>query len=291
MIALATLTVASCLAVNPNSDRILAGDLAAAISGLSVAAPEIPVAMAPAPGVQRIFRVTELRRMAEHYGWNWQPDADICVTRPVSPLDPARLLSAMRHVLPEAEIALLDYGRQPVPVGEMEFQSSGLHPGTSGALWMGCIRYAGTHRFPVWARVKVLVPVTSVTAAVDLEPGRAIGADEIRVETRREFPAAEPMLSSSNEVVGKWPRSAIHAGAAIRPAMIENPKLVARGDTVTVDVFEGAAHLELDGVAEESGALGQTIPVLNPDSHKQFSARVAGKGRVAVGSPAAKVNP
>jgi len=67
--------------------------------------------------------------------------------------------------------------------------------------------------------------------------------------------------------------------------------VVLRGDTVTVEVFNGAAHLELQGLAQGSGAMGDTIAVLNPDSHKQFPARVEGKGRVSVGSPAAKVTP
>jgi hypothetical protein len=33
-----------------------------------------------------------------------------------------------------------------------------------------------------------------------------------------------------------------------------------------------------------SGAVGETIPVRNPESHKRFAARVEGKGRVSVGS-------
>jgi flagella basal body P-ring formation protein FlgA len=291
MMPLAILTAASCLAVSPGSDQILAGELAAAIPGLTVPAPGIPVALAPAPGVQRVFRVPELRRMAERFGWSGEPDSDVCVERPVSPPDPERFLSAMRKAMPEADIAILEYGRQPLPAGELEFQASSLRPGPAGALWTGYVRYAATHRFSVWARVKILVPVTHLVAVVDLEPGRAITAEQVRVETHPEFPSTVPVLTSGEGAIGKWPRTKIAAGMAIRAAMLQDPKVVARGDTVTVDVFDGAAHLELEAVAEGSGAVGETISVLNPDSHRHFQARVEGKGKVSVGSPAVKVTP
>jgi flagella basal body P-ring formation protein FlgA len=73
--------------------------------------------------------------------------------------------------------------------------------------------------------------------------------------------------------------------------MLENPKAVVRGDTVTVDFRNGATHLELAARAEASGAVGDTIAVLNPDSHKRFLARVEGKGRVSAGSASGKVTP
>lgn len=291
MTPLAAFAVASCLAVNPNSDQILAGDLASALPGVTMPNPAAAVAIAPAPGVQRVFRVVELRRMAEHFGWTGDYDADICVERPVSPPDPAGFLAAMRQAMPDAEIAILDYGRQPVPAGEIEFRANSVHPGPSGALWTGSVRYAGTRRFAIWARVQLQVPVTRVIAAVDLEPGSAIGAEQLRVEKQSGFPAAVPMLGSLEEAVGKWPRAVIRAGTLLRTSLLEEPQAVLRGDTVTVDVFNGAAHLQMKGQAEASGAVGETVPVLNPDSHRRFPARVEGKGKVSVGTPTDKVNP
>jgi len=291
MMPFAALALANCLAVNGDSGQILAGDLAAVVPGLAVSAPATPVALAPAPGVTRVFRVPELRRMAARFGWNWQPDGDICVTRPVSPPDAAQFLAAMRQAMPQAEITILDYDRQPAPAGRLEFPANGLHPGPHGALWMGSVRYAGTYRFPVWARVKIVVPVTRVIAAADLAPGRAIAADAVRVETRLENPPPGPVLVSAGEAIGKWPRTLIRAGTPIDAAMLANPRVVDRGDSVTVEVFDGAAHLELSAVADGSGAVGDNIAVLNPDSHRRFMARVEAKGRVSVGSPAGKRNP
>jgi flagella basal body P-ring formation protein FlgA len=128
-------------------------------------------------------------------------------------------------------------------------------------------------------------------AAVDLPPGKAIGAGQVRAEMRQEFPAAAPYLGSAGEAVGKWPRVLLRAGTALRAEMLENPKEVARGDTVIVNVRNGGAHLEMEAQAEASGSTGQTVPILNPVSHKRFLARVEGKGKVSVAVSAAQGNP
>jgi flagella basal body P-ring formation protein FlgA len=291
MSPLAALAMTGCLAVNPGSDRILASELAAAIPGLSAPFSNDPVSLAPAPGVQRIFRVPELRRLALRLHWDVEPAADICIERPVSPPDPARFLESMRKALPQADITILEYGRQPLPAGEVEFPANGLRPGCGGGLWIGYVQYAGSRRFALWARVKALVTIPRLVAAVDLRPGEAIAAEQVRAETREEFPSAAPFLQTPSEALGKWPRHAIPSGTAIRAEMLQNPKEVMRGDPVTVDVYDGAAHLELEARAEASGSVGETIPVSNPSSHKRFLARVEGKGRVSVGPSTTKVNP
>jgi flagella basal body P-ring formation protein FlgA len=297
MMPLAAWALTGCLAVSAGAGRILAGDVAAAIPALRVPSPDVPVALAPEPGVQRVFRLPELRRLAVRLGWEGEPAADICFTRPVAPPDPALFLAAMRKTFPQAEIAILEYGRQPLPEGEIEFPASGLHAGGAGgagenaALWTGWVHYAGTRRFTVWARVKASMAVARWVAAVDLPPGKAIGAGQVRAEMRQEFPAAAPYLGSAGEAVGKWPRVLLRAGTALRAEMLENPKEVARGDTVIVNVRNGGAHLEMEAQAEASGSTGQTVPILNPVSHKRFLARVEGKGKVSVAVSAAQGNP
>jgi flagella basal body P-ring formation protein FlgA len=291
MIPLATIVMTGCLAVSAVSDRITAADLAAAIPGLAVPAPDAYVSLAPAPGVQRIFRVPELQRIAIRLQWKVDPSADICMERPLSPPDPARFVEAMQKTLPQAAITILEFGRQSLPAGDIEFPASGLRPGSAGALWTGYVRYAGSRRFPIWARVKAVVTAIRVIATADLRPGQAITPEQVRAETREEFPVAAPFLQSASDAVGKCPRAPIRAGTSILSGMLQNPKDIVRGETVTVDVRNGAAHLELEAQAEASGSVGETIPVVNPTSHKRFLARVESKGRVSVGPAPVKVNP
>jgi flagella basal body P-ring formation protein FlgA len=279
----------SCLAVAPGSDRILARDLAAAFPALSSVPPDTEIALAPAPGVARVFRAPDLRLLAARFQLGPAAGAEgpICVERPVAPLDAPRLLTAMRQSLPEAHIEIRDFSRQPAPAGEIQFPTAGLHPPPAGApprpaLWNGVVLYGGKRRFAIWAMVSVQVTVPRVLAVADLRPGQPIAAAQLVGEPREEFPSAAPFAQTVDQVAGCWPRFLIRAGSPIRTDQLEQIREVMRGETVHVEVHNGAARLELDAVAEASGSAGEFVPILNPSSRKRFRARVEGKGRVSV---------
>jgi flagella basal body P-ring formation protein FlgA len=51
---------------------------------------------------------------------------------------------------------------------------------------------------------------------------------------------------------------------------------------VRVEVASGAARLTLNGRSESAGRVGETVRVRNLEANRTFTARVAGKGAVAV---------
>jgi flagella basal body P-ring formation protein FlgA len=289
MISLAAFALAGCLAAAAGSDRILAGDLAPADPVFGAIAPDTEVALTPAPGVTRVFGAAELQRLALRLRLPAAPETEICVERPVAAPDPEKLLAAMREAIPEARIEILDYSRHPQPEGQVEFPLRGLQDGAGGAMWMGFVRYGSNRRFTIWARVKVQVTADRVLAAGDLPAGRAIDAAQVAAGTRQEFPVAAPFAKSLDQVVGRWPRVTIRAGSAVRLDQLELPKEVVRGETVQVEVRNGGIRMEMDAQAEGSGALHETIPVLNTASKRRFLARVEGKGKVSVDASMAKV--
>jgi flagella basal body P-ring formation protein FlgA len=240
-----------------------------------------PLALAPVPGVARVFHLPELGRWAEHFHL-LPPPAEICVERPVAPLDLEKALAAMRAALPEAEISIVDWSRARVPAGEIVFPASQLHNSPAGQSWSGYVRYGGTHQFSIWVRVSVRVTSERVVALRDLPPGQAIPADAVEAKAQEATPGAADFAVAIDQVAGKWPRALIRAGAPIRIIQLAKPVDVVRGDTVQVDAQSGAAHLQFEAQAEGSGAIGDMIPVTNPISRRRFTARVAGKGRVSV---------
>lgn len=282
MTPLVTFAIAGCLAVSPNADRIVLADLAPAFP----AAAELPldtiVALAPGPGVQRRFEIAELRRLALRLALP-EPEREVCIERPTAQLDAARIVAAMQSQFPAARIELLEYSRQPVPEGVLEFPAAGLRPAISGAFWSGWIRYGGGHRMAIWARVNITIEATRVVAVDNLSPGRPLDSTALRVEMRREFPVSEPSPVTVGEVAGKILRRPVRAGTALRSSWLDEPKAVTRGETVQVEVREGGALLQLSGEAQGSGAIGQSILILNTTSNKRFPARVEARGKVGVG--------
>ena len=281
MIPLAAFALTACLGVGASSDRILAGDLAAAFPEWAKVPPETPLALAPAPGVQRVFRLPEFRRLAQLWNVVPPPEQELCITRPVQVSTSSRLLAAMQKELPAARIEILDFSRQPAPDGELVFPSAGLRQGPDGGYWNGYVKYAGKRHFTLWARVRVLSAVPRVIAAVELKPGLLVDAAQVRSETREEIPAAG-FATTIEEVAGKVLRRSVPAGTALRPEWLEAPKAVLRGETVQVEAITGAAHLKLEGVAEASGAIGEIISIWNPDSKHRFPARIEAKRKVLV---------
>ncbi len=283
MTPLAALALSGCLAVGAGADRITVRDFAPVFPGFAAAALDTPVAFAPAPGAARVFRAPELRRLALRLHAAAPVEAEVCFERPVAPLNPARMLDAMRRQLPEAAIEILDYSRLPAPQGDLEFPMSGLRPAPGGGFWSGAVRYAGNRRFTVWAKVKVLVQAPRVIATADLKAAQPADGSRLRFEMRQDFPAPGAFVASIEEAAGRVLRRPVAAGTALRWLWLDDWKDVARGDTVRVEVWSGGVRLELEAVAEASGSAGATIPVRNPESKKRFQARVEGRGRVSVG--------
>jgi len=278
---LALLALGNCVALGPAADGILARDLAPALPALADVA--VVVSPAPVPGVQRVFRMSELQRMAARFGVAGEPAKEMCFERPAAPPSRDQLEEALRRQLPEARIEILDYGRMPVPEGEIEFPLKGLRRAGADGFWSGSVKYGAGRTFPLWVRVRVSVREPRVVAAEDLPAGRPITAGQLRMEDREVFPREKGFAPSVDTAAGRAARLAIAAGTVVRLDALAAAQDVVRGDRVSVEVHSGGAYLRLEGIAEASGAVGQSIPVTNPGSHKRFWARVEGKGRVVVG--------
>lgn len=74
----------------------------------------------------------------------------------------------------------------------------------------------------------------------------------------------------------------IEPGTVIRQEAGYLPDIVQRGQAVSVTVKKGALSIRSRGTARQSGAFGETIEVLNPDSGNIFKSTVVGNGQVMV---------
>jgi flagella basal body P-ring formation protein FlgA len=84
-------------------------------------------------------------------------------------------------------------------------------------------------------------------------------------------------------------RRALRPGQALTPADLQKPEIVQRSDTVTIVYQVPGVTLTLRGQAQEAGALGDAINVLNMESKHVMQAVVAGPNRVTVGAIATRV--
>ena len=118
-----------------------------------------------------------------------------------------------------------------------------------------------------------------------LNRGEAVQASDFSVERRtRETLPSDVQLDASS-LVGQVARRALSSGSVVRTGDLAQPEIVARGEMVTVVYEMPGMMLTLRGRANEAGAKGDTISILNLQSKKNLHAQITGPGRVSVASP------
>lgn len=268
--------------------RIVARDLAAALPAFLAVPPETPIAPAPLPGSQRVFREPEILTLARRFSLPLTSAPPVCFEWRMAPLDRNRAMEAMRASLgmPSAQIRIDEVNTYPVPPGRIEFPIDRINPPAgaqrAAVLWRGDVIFGDNNRFAIWARVAITGQCPRLIAVESLRAGQPIAARQVRAESAACFPLAAKDTPDPAGVAGMVPVRMIAARSEIHADMLVPPNDVNRGEAVRVEVYSGAAVLAFTGQAVSSGRNGDMITVRNPDSKRTFQARVAGKGKAIV---------
>jgi flagellar basal body P-ring formation protein FlgA len=184
---------------------------------------------------------------------------------------PESILDAAREHLEQAARAQLT-GRVEVQMGYLDprlrlaqcaqpletFQASGARPTGRTSVGVRCPDITGWTIY-VAANVdifgKALVTTRSLPRSADLAPG-----DVQLVETSLANLGAG-YLNDSADIDGMVTRRPLPAGTALTPAMVKAPRLVRRGDRVTLVGGEGPIQVEMLGEAINDGARGERVRV------------------------------
>jgi len=268
-------------------ENILVRDVAAIVPAFSQLPADFNLGFAPLSGEPRIFRGVDLQNIAKNRGVELVAPPDICFKRRTFVPSTDQIREAMNAGLgiPNVKIEITSSSQHAAPSGDLVFPRDGLQytENQKDLLWRGYVRYGEDQRFGVWAKARILAAMTRVVATTNLPAGKLIQAGQVRLENVEDSPLDEMTVRSLDEVIGFLPKTQLRPAAAIRKTQIERPPDVARGDVVTVHVFEGAAHISLEARAEQAGVKGSMILVRNPSSGKDFRAQVTGKDQVTIG--------
>ena len=254
--------------------RILGSDLMAADPRLSGFPQSFVVGFAPAPGINRVLKASEIRRLAVSNGVDIAAPEDLCFTVPVAPMAAEKVAGALQKSLPrEALFEIVGISPGLIPAGDLRFPVTGLEPPTDGVqMWRGWVLYSANRRAPVWARVRVTVPVVVVTIAV--AAGGLLTPEMLRIEKRAGLNPGQLIAVSIGSAVGKSVLRAFAAGSPLQLNALTETPAVRRGDSVSVIVHSGLASLKFEAVAETSGRTGEIVALRNPSNGKTFKARL-----------------
>ena len=131
-------------------------------------------------------------------------------------------------------------------------------------------RYTGT----------VIETVDAVAVDHPIERGQILKASDLSILRRPKTEGGA--LTDLPAVAGLAARHELRPGQALHAADVMKPEIVQRNDNVTIVYEAPGVMLTLRGQAQDAGALGDTIGVLNSESKRVVQAVVSGPGRVTV---------
>src|ERR1700693_1689181 len=272
-----------------NADQISGADLARALPAFSSIPRDAVLGYSPAPGGRRVFTFPELEGIAKKYSIIAPKDSKACFEWALQPLNEDAVRAAIRESLqaPEARVEVLTMSKAQAPRGKLVFPLTGLSASTgidpsTPVTWRGEVSYRSSHKFAVWARVRVSATMTRVVATEMILPGHAVLAKQGRLETYDDFPLRSDIARNLEEVIGRVPRRAIRAELPVFRTDLAEPYQVQRGEMVQVTAIAGAAELTMEALAQNSGRQGDTIYLKNQRSGKIFLARIEGKDKALV---------
>lgn len=248
----------------------------------------------PQPGNQIVVEAPQLAAIARQFGVDWRPasPADRAVLeRPGRLLARDAVFAAVKDALiaagTSADCMLEMPGFNPpmVPVdADPHAIATQLDYDAPSGRFAAILSVTGSGMEPLNLRiaghvddtVELPVATTRLLAGAVLEP------DDVRMARVMVASVRGAVLHSTREAIGMQLRHSVLAGAPLPTADVIHPTLVVRGAIVQMQLDTTGLSLLAQGVAQESGATGERIRVLNPASRAIVEAEVIGPGRVRI---------
>ncbi len=135
-------------------------------------------------------------------------------------------------------------------------------------------------RHPAHLTGVAIQTVDAVTVDHPIERGEVLQESDLTVLRRPK--AQSGGLADMKTAVGQAARRQLRPGQPVQSSDLMKPNIVQRNDTVTLVYEAPGLVLTLRGQAQEAGALGDTISVLNQQTKRVVQGVISGPGRVMV---------
>ena len=149
----------------------------------------------------------------------------------------------------------------------------------SVSVGIGC---PGERAWTIYVRTKVTAQQSIPVLARPLGRGAVIGEDDLKFINQPLNSGANGMITDPGRIVGMQLTRALDAGAIVRVKHLKKPKIIKRGQLVTL--YSGANGLEvrIQGKALSDAASGERVAVSNLSSGKRVEGIAQADGTVTV---------
>lgn len=153
------------------------------------------------------------------------------------------------------------------------------HVGHRGVVEVAC---AGPMAWRLFVPVKVTRLGEALVVARSVAAGQTITLDMLKVETRDLEGLAAGALVRPEQALGRIAARALMAGSPLMASDLKSPRLIRRGDQVTLVARRGGLEVRSLGKALGEAGEDEQISVENASSRRQVRGRVNAAGEVEV---------
>lgn len=250
---------------------------------------------APAPGKEMILNAKTLYKIASALEVDWKPNSaqeQIILRRDASVLPQTEITAALEKKLKENGVSdkfTIDYMNAPsdfiLPAGTektIEVTAFQFDPNSDHfeAVVVSPSAEKPVKRASVSGRIERLVAVPVLRNS--LKNGDIIGVQDIDWidMAQNKIPAGTAM--TEKDLIDMTPKRVAAAGKPMLLLDLTPPKMVDRGDAITLVFETGAMTLTAKGKALQDGALGDMVRVANTDSNKSLQGVVTAHREVTI---------
>lgn len=151
-----------------------------------------------------------------------------------------------------------------------------LHVLMAGILWI-----AGTGALPAAAAAEEDLPTPVLLHSIS----RGQSLSEADFEQAPLSAGAARGALSIEEATGQEARRNLRAGSPVRATDVTTPRLVHRGESVTIEVVSGGLQISSAGRALDDATRGEPVRVLNLATNRTIEGIAQAAGRVAIRIP------
>lgn len=257
------------------------------------------VAAAPAPGMALQISVSRISLAARRNGLAWRnttglthvtvtrsgisvPDAEVSAAIAAS-------ISAKTPGLPSTSSLQVDFtqGTAGIQVGEKDLPSVkveqiafNIRNGAFNAIVRAPAEDPSAPLRRVTGRAYPITEVPVLTR--DVAPGDVVRASDVQWIKLPSARISNNIITSANGIIGMSPRYPVRTGEPLRASDMQPPVVVAKGSMVDMSFVTGALVLLARGRALESGAIGDTIDIINPRSNRTVQGVIEGPNQVRI---------
>jgi flagella basal body P-ring formation protein FlgA len=144
------------------------------------------------------------------------------------------------------------------------------------------IHCTGTNPWTLYVPVKVSVFSQTLVTARPLERGTIITATDLINKTQNLAELQHGFLTDPSQAIGKYLKRSLPANAPLAASMLSLPRIIHRGDQVTLLKQTQSIQIRAAAKAMADGRMGETIRVLNNSSKQIVEGIVVSSGLVKI---------